>query len=120
MVVPEAPTKTASTTRHSVASNASSNTVLNHNGGRHLEIAAIESTFMVHEYNRKKRKWVKRARTVCPLNACLLQAPILIIYIYFKVFNVIVEDMDDSRSLVRYITDFIEFDKRVSVLCKMG
>ncbi|KAI7875696.1 kinase-like protein [Lichtheimia hyalospora FSU 10163] len=92
MVVPEAPTKTASTTRHSVASNASSNTVLNHNGGRHLEIAAIESTFMVHEYNRKKRKWVKRARTV---------------------FNVIVEDMDDSRSLVRYITDFIEFDKRI-------
>lgn len=33
-----------------------------------------------------------------------------------KVFNVIVEDMNDSRSLVRYINDFIEFDKRVSVM----
>lgn len=65
MVVPETLATTTSTTRHSVASNASGNTVLNHNGGRHLEIAAIESTFMVHEYNRKKRKWVKKARTVC-------------------------------------------------------
>lgn len=38
-------------------------------------------------------------------------------FIVSKVFNVIVEDMNDSRSLVRYITDFIEFDKRVSESC---
>ena len=38
--------------------------VLSHDDGRHLEIAAIESTFMVHEFDKRKQKWVERTRTV--------------------------------------------------------
>ncbi|KAI8137807.1 kinase-like domain-containing protein [Fennellomyces sp. T-0311] len=66
--------------------------VLSHDDGRHLEIAAIESTFMVHEFDERKQKWVKRTRTA---------------------FNIIIEDMHHNRSLVRYVPDFEEFDKRI-------
>ncbi|KAI9276652.1 kinase-like domain-containing protein [Phascolomyces articulosus] len=66
--------------------------VLSHDNGRHLEIAAIESTFMVHEFDKRKQKWVERTRTV---------------------FNVIIEDKYQNRSLVRYVPDFVEFDRRL-------
>ncbi|KAI7865539.1 kinase-like domain-containing protein [Spinellus fusiger] len=71
---------------------SSSCSVLSHGGGKHLEIAVIESTLMVHEVDTKKQLRVRRARTV---------------------FNVIVEDKHQNLSLVRYVPDFVEFDKKI-------
>ncbi|KAI9497127.1 kinase-like domain-containing protein [Zychaea mexicana] len=88
---------TSTSSLHQGASGTSSvqsdcSSVLSHDNGQHLEIAAIESTFMVHDFDKRKQKWVERTRTV---------------------FNVIIEDKYQNRSLVRYVPDFVEFDKRI-------
>ncbi|KAI7880706.1 kinase-like protein [Lichtheimia hyalospora FSU 10163] len=70
----------------------SNTSVLNHNGGTQLEIAVIESTLMLQEYDNKKKKRVRRVLTV---------------------FNVIIEDQLLHKSLVRYLPDFIDFDRKV-------
>ncbi|KAI9011957.1 kinase-like domain-containing protein [Phycomyces nitens] len=76
--------------------------VLSHENGKHLEIAVIESTMMVYEYDVKKQRRVRKALTV---------------------FNVIVEDKQRNLSLVRYVPDFIEFDKMIKLhyrKCKLS
>ncbi|KAL0077669.1 kinase-like domain-containing protein [Phycomyces blakesleeanus] len=76
--------------------------VLSHENGKHLEIAVIESTMMVHEYDSKKQRRVRKALTV---------------------FNVIVEDKHQNLSLIRYVPDFVEFDKMIKLhyrKCKLS
>ncbi|CAO3625907.1 unnamed protein product [Cunninghamella blakesleeana] len=68
--------------------------VLDHENGLHLEIAVIESTLLVTKHNDKKKNPHGSALTI-------------------SVFNVILEDKKQNRSLVRYIKDFIEFDQKV-------
>ncbi|KAI9256539.1 kinase-like domain-containing protein [Phascolomyces articulosus] len=86
----------SSTTSSSTSSDRSSipytDSILSHYDGTHLEIAAIESTLMVQDYDVKKKKRVRRVLTV---------------------FNIIIEDRHFHRSLVRYVSDFVEFDRKV-------
>ncbi|KAG2222405.1 hypothetical protein INT45_006927 [Circinella minor] len=89
-------TTTTTTTESNTSSNRSSipytDSILSHYDGTQLEIAAIESTLMVQDYDVKKKKRVRRVLTV---------------------FNIIIEDRHVHRSLVRYVSDFIEFDRKV-------
>ncbi|KAI8381069.1 kinase-like domain-containing protein [Radiomyces spectabilis] len=84
------------------AATSSSQSVLSHDEGHQLEIAVIESTMMVYEFDKKKNRKRRRA---------------------LSVFNVIVEDKRQNLSLVRYVFDFIEFDQRIKAhyrRCKLS
>ncbi|KAI8065699.1 kinase-like domain-containing protein [Gongronella butleri] len=62
-----------------------------------LEIAVIESTMLVSKRNSRTKKRMT---------------------LLVNVFNVIIEDKQHNRSLVRYIDDFVDFDQKVKVSIK--
>ncbi|KAI9287054.1 kinase-like domain-containing protein [Umbelopsis sp. AD052] len=66
--------------------------ILNWEKEEDLDVAVIESTLIVEEIDQQRRRLVRKA---------------------LSVFNIIIEDNHQIRSLVRYIDDFDEFDQRV-------
>lgn len=60
-------------------SNAS---VLHHSGGTQLEIAVIESTMLIQEYDNKKKKRVRRVLTVSRTTKYLKHSPLSLLLMH--------------------------------------
>ncbi|CAO3682697.1 unnamed protein product [Umbelopsis vinacea] len=67
--------------------------ILNLENENDFDVAVIESTLIVEELDQPRRRLVRKA---------------------LSVFNIIIEDNHQIRSLVRYIDDFDEFDQKVT------
>lgn len=68
----------------SIMHTQSNTSVLNHNGGTQLEIAVIESTLMLQDYDSKKKKRVRRVLTVSRMTKYLKHSPLSLLLMHEK------------------------------------
>lgn len=95
--------------------------ILNWEKEEDLDVAVIESTLIVEEIDQQRRRLVRKALSVSSQavyfrgNLCRRAFALKHIHLNCQVFNIIIEDNHQIRSLVRYIDDFDEFDQKVSI-----
>ena len=96
--------------------------ILNWEKEEDLDVAVIESTLIVEEIDQQRRRLVRKALSVSSQavyfrgNLCRRASALKHIHLNCQVFNIIIEDNHQIRSLVRYIDDFDEFDQKVSMI----
>lgn len=77
-----APPTGSSTLSSSILYSQSNTSVLNHSGGTQLEIAVIESTMLIQEYDNKKKKRVRRVLTVSRMTKYLKHSPLSLLLMH--------------------------------------